>query len=41
MRLEMRNKVVAFLRNERGETIIEYVMIGFLVTMVLASLLLA
>ena len=37
----MRNKVVAFLRDETGETIIEYVMIGFLVTMVLASLLLA
>jgi len=37
----MRDRLAAFLKDERGETIIEYVMIGFLVTMVLASLLLA
>ena len=37
----MRDRLTAFLRDERGETIIEYVMIAFLVTMVLASLMLA
>ena len=37
----MRDRLVAFLKDERGETVIEYVMICFLVTMVLVSLLLA
>lgn len=36
----MQDRLVAFLKDERGETIIEYVMIGFLVTMVLAGLVL-
>ena len=37
----MRDRIAAFFKDQRGETIIEYVMIGFLVTMVLAGLLLA
>ena len=41
MRPEMRDRIAAFFKDERGETVIEYVMIGFLVTMVLASVLLA
>ena len=36
----MRSKLVAFLRSESGETVIEYVMIAFLVTMIVAGLVL-
>lgn len=34
----MREKVAAFLRDDSGETIIEYVMLGFLLAAVASSL---
>jgi Flp pilus assembly pilin Flp len=39
--MEMRDKLAAYVRDESGGTIIEYVMIGLLLAVVASSILLA